>query len=165
MSKADRAAAVKLMAVGCTARGLTLMDGIVAEKHPTLHWMATECGEVAAKIIDFKQGCRKSMKEAIKVNQIAKRVAAYKDNMPELGPDAVPDPHGDVYLASACVMILDDLYQTLGSEWKKELIEPLHDAAVEVELSIDESFKHIKSRREADEFIVDLYEAIDLENY
>lgn len=142
----------KLLVVETSARVLSQLKEAEAYQ-PALLWMREEVERV---MIELAHLTDKPMKHAKRADRIIKAVRAMKDDLPA---DAEPEPDGDIYLASAITIILDDLLAAM-SQKESDLVKPLLECALTVEGGLDKDFEKYDTRKEAASFIERVYQRI-----
>lgn len=162
MSKSIRAACAKLTTVETATKVLMRLPE-AGPLLPSLMWMRQETEQVLIALC--KMSDQDPMKVARKVDAIIDHVKRLKDELPDDAGHGEPEPHSDVYLASACTLILDDLLQVYRDPVKIRMIKPLHECAVNIEATLDEGCVLYDARKEADLFVERIYREIDEANY
>lgn len=149
MSRAIRESIAKIFIVEATAGALSRAEE-TKKWHPSLLWLEQAASDA---VVAFANLTDKPAKTIDKVAAVIERVKALKDDL-TLSPDQTePEPHSDVYLASAITMLLDDLVSTIRDKNKLAIIEPLHECAVNVESELDRDLQLFDVRKEADMFV------------
>lgn len=141
---------VKLMLVDSAVRGL-LENRYIPEAHATLLWMQDEITRVQGEVLD-QAGTEKQKVSWLRVGDAAlHHIYSLREELPP--GEHAPEPGSDLYLASVMTHILDDMAAAKG---KRQLIEPLLDAAYSVELMVE--YKQADDHRAcANEFVESIY--------
>lgn len=181
MSRSKRETIVKLIIVSTTA-GILVNDihkyrqqpEIVTEMAPSIMWLAHESRVVADNFTDQLQARygkdqrkqnREYNKNADRINGAIKELRSRVDQIhtdpPAEGEDYQYEDHAEIWMASAIVMILDDLVQTIRDPKKLEIITPLYEAAVAIDERLDKWGSQYNPRTGADAFVALVYEVIE----
>lgn len=151
MSKAIRSACAKLLTVE-TAAGILMQTPQASPLLPSLMWLREE---VSDAMVTLCKTTKRPVKEAEKVDKIIDQVKKVRDESPNV------KPHGEIYLAFAITLILDDLLMQYNDPVKKAMIGPLHECAMNIEAGLDNSCDLYETHKEADDYLARVYAVID----
>lgn len=121
--------------------------------------------EAEAVMIFLMKTTSDPLRESRKVDEIIQHIKKMQDDVVIDESCTKPEPHSDVYLASACTQILEDLVQVYTDREKKDRIEPMRQCAQNIEDELDKYCSFDETRAEAGAFIERIYRKIDEVNY
>ena len=132
-----------------------------------------QASEVLAGLYWLSSAAEKAMQDLTIATgnpwKVVKRADAVLDSIRELKDDITIepeketefDPHSEIYLACSMTIILDDIVMKIKDKNKLRLLEPLHEAAVNIEILLDKDLQQYDARKAADEFVERVYLKIE----